>query len=88
MARHRFSVTGQYAYTARDGWDGSGQVAGSLITAGSAREAAEVYRATDVAEHLTRHPRAAAMVATTSNVCAVAITGPADTFSDPLGGRP
>jgi len=79
-----YSVTGTYAYTTPDGWEGSGQAPAATVEARTASEAAAFYRLTDVALALALRPGCENFTDVRSNVCAVAITGPPDVFSDPL----
>jgi hypothetical protein len=77
-----YSVTGTYSYRAGSWYDGSGQAPGATIEAETARDAAETYRETVVVPLLADKGGFKPV----SNVCAVAIDGDAETYSDPLEG--
>ena len=75
-----YMVTGTYAYqTPGTRFEGSGQYPGAAIEAPTAREAAETYRAGMIAAR-----REAFRPIDATSVCAVALTGPPETFSDPI----
>jgi len=75
-----YSVTGTRTFSG-PGWARTGQLAAATMDAATAVDAAETYRATALAAH---RPLAPSGGSVSVHVCAVAITGPPDVFSDPL----